>query len=68
MFAKKARTGAAAAAASDDSEERDVKIPGEADDEVAKAQAASDETAAEAASAEPAAAMTLPSRLRHRRQ
>ena len=54
MFAKKARTEAAAAAASDDSEERDVKIPVEADDEVAKAQAASDETAAEAASAEPA--------------
>ena len=54
MFAKKARTEAAAAAASDDSEERDVKIPVEADDEVAKAHAASDETAAEAASAEPA--------------
>ena len=54
MFAKKARTEAAAAAASDDSEERDVKIPVEADDEVAKAQAASDETTAEAASAEPA--------------
>lgn len=54
MFAKKTRTEAAAAAASDDSEERDVKIPVEADDEVAKAQAASDETAAEAASAEPA--------------
>ena len=52
MFAKKARTEAAAAAASDDSEERDVKIPVEADDEVAKAQAASDETAAEAAGAE----------------
>ena len=33
MFAKKARTEAAAAAASDDSEERDVKIPVEADDE-----------------------------------
>lgn len=56
MFAKKARTEAAAAAASDDSEERDVKIPVEADDEVAKAQAASDETAAEAAGAEAASA------------
>lgn len=43
MSAKQARTEAAAAAASDDSEERDVKIPVEADDEVTEATAASDE-------------------------
>lgn len=48
MSAQQARTEAAAAAAPDDSEERDVKIPVEADDEVTEAPAASDEGASAA--------------------